>query len=87
MFTKDKMIEISLQYSFLRLTCKPVYMCLHVEQVLRSKDYVCSGIKNGSVVCQYTPVSPSVLGMEVIYMPLGGGILFLVSRCGLAVRH
>ena len=50
-------------------------MCvLYVEPVSRSKDNVRSRIKFGSVVCLYTPVSPSVPEMEGIYAT--GGILF-----------
>ena len=51
-----------------------VCVCLYVEPVSRSKDYVRSRLKIGSVVCLYTPVSPSVPEMEGIYVT--GGILF-----------
>ena len=37
-----------------------VYVCLYVEPVSRSKGYVRSCIKIGSVVCLYTAVLPSV---------------------------
>ena len=47
--------------------CKCVYVCLYVEPVSRSKDYVRSRIHIGSVVCLYTPVSPSATEMEDIY--------------------
>ena len=47
---------------------------LYVEPVSRSKDYVRSRIKIGSVVCLHTPVLPSVPEMEGIYAT--GGILF-----------
>ena len=50
-----------------------VVVCLYVEPVLRSKDYVQSWIKVGSVLCLYTPVPPSVHEMQDIYMPLGSG--------------
>ena len=49
-------------------------VCLYVEPVARSKDYVRSRLKIRSVVCLYTPVSPSVPEMEG-NIPLGG-ILF-----------
>ena len=50
-------------------------VCLYVEPVSRSKDYVRSLINIGSVVlCLYTPVSPSVPEMEGIYA--SGGIFF-----------
>ena len=39
----------------------------YVEPVSRSKDYVWSRIKIGSVICLYTPVSLSVPEMEGIY--------------------
>ena len=39
---------------------------LYVEPVSRSKDYIRSGIKIGSVVCPYTPVSPKVSEIEAI---------------------
>ena len=52
----------------LRSTCKCV--CLYIEPVSRSKDYVWSQIKIGFVVCLYTPVSSSVSEMEG-NMPLG----------------
>ena len=52
-----------------------VCVCLYVEPVSRFKDYAQSQIKNGSVVCLYTPVLPSVLEMEATYAT--GGILFL----------
>ena len=44
------------------ITCKCVYLCVYnyVEPVFRSKRYVRSGIKIGSVLCLCTPVSPSV---------------------------
>ena len=45
-----------------------VCVCLYVEPVSRSKDYVQSGIKIGSVVCLYTHVSPSMPKMEGIYI-------------------
>ena len=48
----------------------------YVEPVSRSKDYVWSRIKTGSVVCLYTPLSPDMPEMEGVYVPLGG-ILFL----------
>ena len=51
-----------------------VCVCLYVEPVSRSKDYVRSPMKNGSVVCLYTAVSPNVPEMEGIYAT--GGILF-----------
>ena len=38
-----------------------VYVCLYVEPVSRSSEYVRYWIKTGSVVCLYTPVSPSAL--------------------------
>ena len=43
------------------------FVCLHVEPVLRSEDDVQSGIKIGSVLCLYTPLSLSVPEMEGIY--------------------
>ena len=49
-------------------------VCLYVEPVSRSKDYVRSRIKIGSVVYLYTPVSPSVPEIEGMYAT--GGILF-----------
>ena len=49
-------------------------VCLYVEPVSRSNDYIRSRIKIGSVACLYTPVSPSVPEMEGIYVT--GGILF-----------
>ena len=52
-----------------------VCVCLYVEPVSRSKDCVRSRMKIGSVVCLYTPVSPSVPKMEGINAT--GGILFL----------
>ena len=51
-----------------------VRVCLYAEPVLRSKDYVRSRIKIGSVVRLYTPVSPSVPPLGGIYAT--GGILF-----------
>ena len=60
-------------------------MCLHVELVSRSKDYVRSRMKIGSVVYLYTPVSPSVPEMEGIYAT-GGFLPVFVSRCDLAIR-
>ena len=51
-----------------------VCVCLHIEPVSKSKDYVRSLIKMGSVVCLHTPVSPSVPEMESIYAT--GVILF-----------
>ena len=48
-----------------------VCVCLYAEPVSRSKDHVRSRMKMGSVVCLYTPVSPSVPEMEGVYMPLG----------------
>ena len=51
-----------------------VYECSNVEPVSRSTDYVRSRIQIGSVVCLYTPVSPSVPEMDGIYAT--GGILF-----------
>ena len=51
-----------------------VCVCLYVEPVSRSKDYARSRIKFGSVVCLYTPVSPSVPKMEGVYAT--GGILY-----------
>ena len=51
-----------------------VCMCLYVEPVSRSKDYVRFRIKVGSVVCLCAPVSPNVPEMEGIYAT--GGILF-----------
>ena len=48
-------------------------VCLYVEPISKSKDYVRSQIKIGSVVCLYTPESPSVLEMEGILAT--GGIL------------
>ena len=53
-----------------------VCVCLFVEPVSRSKDYIRSRMKIGSVVCLYTPLSPSVPEMEGIYMTLGA--LFFV---------
>ena len=47
-----------------------VCVCLYVEPVSRSKDYVRSRREIGSVVCLYTLVSSSVPEMEG-YMPLG----------------
>ena len=38
-----------------------VFVCLDVEPVSRSVDYAGSWIKIGSVLCFYTPVSPSVM--------------------------
>ena len=52
--------------------CKCV--CLLVEPVLRSKDYVRSRIQLGSVVCLDTPVSTSVPELDGIYAT--GGIPF-----------
>ena len=46
-----------------------VCVCLYVEPVPISKDYVPPRIKIGSLVCLYTPVSPSVPEMKG--MPLG----------------
>ena len=51
-----------------------VCVCLYIEPVSWSKDYVRSWIKIGSVVCLYTPVSPSVFDMEGVHAT--GGILF-----------
>ena len=51
-----------------------VCVCLFVEPVSRSKDYIRSRMKIGSVVCLYTPLSPSVPEMEGIYDT--GGTLF-----------
>ena len=48
-----------------------VCMYLYVEPVPRPEDYVRSLIKIGSVVCLYTPVSPSVPEMEGIYATRG----------------
>ena len=45
--------------------CVRVY--LYVEPVSRSKGYVRSRLKIGSVVCLYTPVSPSVPEILSIY--------------------
>ena len=53
-----------------------ICVCLYVEPVSRSKDYVSSRIKIGSVVCLYTSASPSVPEMEVIPQE---GILFSSS--------
>ena len=55
-------------------------MCLHVEPVSRSKDCVRSRMKIGSVVCLYTPVSPSVPEMEGTYST--GGLLFCLFVFG-----
>ena len=44
-----------------------VCVCLRVEPVSRSKDYVRSRIKTGSVVCLFTPVSSCVPEIEGIY--------------------
>ena len=43
-----------------------MYLCItsYVEPVSSSKDYVRSGVKFGSVLCLYTPVSRSVPEME-----------------------
>ena len=62
-----------------------VCVCLYVEPVSRSKDYVQSLTEIGSVVCLYIPVSPSVRETEAIllYMPLGAS-LFLVFFGGCA---
>ena len=58
-----------------------VCVCLYVESVSRSEYYVRSRIKIGSVVCLYTPVSPSVPEMEDIYAT--GGILFFFEDVSL----
>ena len=44
-----------------------VFVCLYVESVSRSKDYVWSGIKIGSVLCLCTPASQCVPEMWGIY--------------------
>ena len=51
-----------------------VCVCLYFEPVSRTKNYVRSRIKIGSVVCLYILVSPSVPEMEGMYAT--GGILF-----------
>ena len=51
---------------------------LYVEPVSRSKDYVLSRIKIGSVVCLYIPVFPSVPEMKGIYAT-GGSFFFFFS--------
>ena len=43
-------------------------VCLYVEPVSKSKDFVRSRIKIGSVECLYTRVSPSGPEMEGIYV-------------------
>ena len=55
-----------------------VCVCLYVEPVSRSKDYVQSLTEIGSVVCLYIPVSPSVRETEgiLLYMPLGASLFF-----------
>ena len=37
-----------------------VFVCLYVEPVSTSKDYVRSGMKTDSVLCLCTPLSSSV---------------------------
>ena len=51
-----------------------IYVCFYVEPISRSKDYVQSLIKIGSVICLYAPVLQSVPEMEGIYAT--GGILY-----------
>ena len=55
-----------------------VCVCLCVESVSRSKDYVRSRIKIGSVVCLCTPVSPIVPEMDI---PLGRHFCFCFWGC------
>ena len=43
-----------------------ICVCLYVEPGSRSKDYVPSGIKIGSILCSFTPVSSSVPETEGI---------------------
>ena len=49
-----------------------VCACLYVEPVWKSKDYVWSRIKIGSVICLNTPVSPSVPEMKWNLYATGG---------------
>ena len=49
---------------------------MYVYPVSRWKDNACSGIKTGSVIYSYTPVSPGVPELEGMYTP--GGIPFLI---------
>ena len=69
-----------------------VCVCLYVEQVLKSKSYIWSWIKTGSVGCLYTPVLPSLPEMEgirwgasfLIFLYFLGVTLFLLAcRAGL----
>ena len=58
----------------LRSTCKCAYVCVYMLSQFRDhKDYVRSRIKIDSVVCLYTPVSPSMPEVDGIYA--SGGIL------------
>ena len=59
-------------------------VCLYVEPISRSKDYVRSWIKTDSVVCLSTPVSPSVLGTEDVYAP-GGVLLWWCTFAGVYI--
>ena len=52
-----------------------VCVSLHVEPILRFKDYVWSCMKIGSVVCLYTPVLPIVPEIEGIHAT-GGAFTF-----------
>ena len=52
-----------------------VFVCLYVEPVSRSKDYVWSWIKIGSVLCLCTPVSRSVPEMYGIKVTWGHSFL------------
>ena len=62
----------------LRSTCKCAYVCVYMLSQFRDhKDYVRSRIKIDSVVCLYTPLSPSVPEMEGTYAT--GGILLFFS--------
>ena len=55
----------AVKYWFKLLQMKEkIYIYIYIKPVLRSKDYVRSRIKNGSVVCLYTPVSLKVSEIE-----------------------
>ena len=65
-----------------------VCVCLYVEPVSRSKHYVRSGIKTGSVLCLCTRVSPSVPEIQDIYAIKGPPFFsfsffffFFLERC------
>ena len=60
---------------------------LYVEPVSRSKDYIRSQIKTGSVICLYTPVLPSMPETQGIYMPLGHPLLSAIISFCLLILH